>query len=58
MAGKYEYEGVYEVTPKLYEKTILPTADKNLLEDIRVTKIPYKEVSNLGGGETLIIGGD
>lgn len=58
MADNKDYEGVYEVTPKLYEKITLPTAEKVLTSDIRVKKIPYREVKNSGGGDTLIIGGE
>lgn len=49
------YEGDYEVTPKVDEQT-LPTADKLLLEDVKIKKIPYFEVSNNSGGITASIG--
>ena len=50
------YEGEYEVTPKTYEETTLPTKNKKLTADVQVRKIPQYEVSNQSGGETLIIG--
>ena len=28
------YTGEYEVTPKVYEETVLPTKDKRLTEDV------------------------
>lgn len=51
------YTGEYEVTPKAWEETVLPTADKLLLEDVRVFEIPYSAVANPSGGKTAIIGG-
>ena len=50
------YTGEYEVTPKTYEETVLPTKDKKLTANVEVRKIPQYEVSNQSGGETLIIG--
>jgi hypothetical protein len=51
------YEGDYVVTPKVSEQT-LPTADKLLSEDVTVKKIPYFEVSNESGGNTVFIGNE
>lgn len=51
-----DYEGDYEVTPKMYEETTLPTTGKKCTEDITVHKIPQYEVSNPAGGITAIIG--
>ena len=51
------YTGEYEVTPKAWEETVLPTADKLLLEYVRVFEIPYYTVANPSGGKTAIIGG-
>ena len=50
------YTEEYEVTPKTYEETVLPTKNKKLTADVEVRKIPQYEVSNQSGGETLIIG--
>lgn len=49
------YEGITSVTPKPYEKTILQTKDKKVLENITVEKIPYFETSN-NTGTTIFIG--
>lgn len=50
-----QYEGTYEVTPKVTEQT-LPTAQKFLARDVTIEKIPYFEVSNNSGGTTASIG--
>lgn len=50
-----QYEGVYEVTPRVIEQTI-PTAQKFLARDVTIEKIPYFEVSNNSGGTTASIG--
>jgi hypothetical protein len=49
------YGGEYQVTPKVTEQT-LPTAQKFLVEDVTIKKIPYFEVSNEAGGNTVYIG--
>lgn len=54
--GGEPYEGSYEVTPN-WETQTLPTTGKTLEADIEVKPIPAEEVSNTGGGKTLIIGG-
>lgn len=51
------YEGDYVVTPKVSEQT-LPTADKLLSEDVTIKEIPYFEVSNESGGNTVFIGNE
>lgn len=51
------YEGDYEVTPKVIEQT-LPTAEKLLSEDVTIKEIPYFEVSNTSGGNTVFIGNE
>lgn len=50
-----EYEGSYEVTPKLEEQS-LPTALKVMRNDIKIKEIPITKVSNTSGGNTVIIG--
>ena len=50
-----QYEGVYEVTPKVSEQS-LPTAQKFLARDVTIEKIPYFEVGNTSGGTTVTIG--
>ena len=49
------YEGSYDVTPKTMQQT-LQTAEKYMLENVTVRKIPYYESSNSGGGSTVYIG--
>lgn len=50
-----EYEGEYEVTPKVVPQT-LPTAEKVLMKDVEIKQIPIARVSNQSGGKTVIIG--
>lgn len=49
-----QYEGDYEVTPKVSEQT-LPTAKKLMSEDLTIKEIPYFEVGNNSGGDTVYI---
>ena len=51
------YNGDYTVTPSVEEQT-LKTANKKMLEDITVKKIPFYETSNLSGGNTVYIGNE
>ena len=51
------YEGSYTATPKVNEQT-LPTRKKFLEEDVTIKKIPYFEVGNNSGGETVYIGNE
>lgn len=50
------YEGDYTVVPSTETDTTLETAQKLLLANVKVTKIPYAEVSNNKGGKTATIG--
>lgn len=43
------YNGDYIVTPKAYDETVLPTAQKSMKEDVKVLVIPTESVSNLYG---------
>ena len=52
-----EYKGSYEVTPQVQEQT-LSTARKVMRDDIKVKEIPYFEVSNNSGGNTVYIGSE
>ena len=59
-AGGQEYEhyaGAYEVVPS-DAKTVLPMAHKVADTDITVHPIPFFEVSNTAGGNTIYIGGE
>lgn len=51
------YEGDYTVTPKVEAQTI-PTKDKVLTEDMKVRAIPFFNVSNTSGGNTVYIGSE
>lgn len=53
--GGEEYEGEYVVTPKVTEQS-LPTKEKVLIEDITIKEIPFYNVSNASGGNTVYIG--
>ena len=48
------YEGPYDVTPKVTAQ-ILQTAQKLMLEDVSIRAIPYFDVSNPAGGNTIYI---
>ena len=51
-----DYEGPYEVTPKVTDQT-LGTKNKHMLDDVHVKEIPYYETSNVYNGLTVFIGG-
>lgn len=51
----YNYTGPYTVTPKIYDKTILPTEDKTLEKDVTVEEVPIYRTSN-DSGTTVYIG--
>jgi len=50
------YDGEYEVTPAVDADQTLLTAQKLVDANIKVTKIPYFEVSNSANGVTATIG--
>ena len=52
--GGEPYDGPYEVTPKVSAQT-LPTAKKFMRDDVSVRAIPYVDVSNPAGGNTIYI---
>lgn len=55
ISSKYpEYLGPYEATPKT-EDQVFATNKTSMENDFTVFKIPYQEVSNPQGGETVII---
>ena len=49
------YNGEYNIIPKAYEEQVLQTKEKTLLENVTVQKVPYYEVSNSSGGNTVNI---
>ena len=53
--GSNRYTGEYIVTPRAFDKTVLETANKTMLDDVTVKKIPYHETTNLSGGMTVVI---
>lgn len=53
--GYEDYSGKYEVTPKAEPQT-MQTNDKHMTDDVTIKAIPYYEVSNNAGGNTLNIG--
>ena len=55
--GGEEYRGAYEVTPKIEAQT-MPTKDKFLVDDMTVKAIPFFNVSNTSGGNTVFIGSE
>ena len=55
--GGEEYEGAYEVTPKVEAQT-MPTKYKLLTDDMTVKAIPFFNVSNTSGGSTVFIGNE
>lgn len=55
VTGK-QYEGDYDVVPRVGDAVVLPTRDCLMAKDVTVEEIPIYEVSNLSGGNTLIIG--
>lgn len=50
------YEGAYTVHSAVHEAQELPTANKHLIKNITIEKIPYYETSNLSDGITVYIG--
>lgn len=52
-----EYEGPYEVTPRLVAQT-LATAHRLMVDDVTVTEIPSYRTSNVSGGYTVVIAQD
>lgn len=49
-----QYTGPYEVVPKVNPQT-LSTARKMMRDDVTVREVPYYEVSNQFGGNTVYI---
>ena len=49
------YTGPTTVVPQAHQQTVLETADKLLLSDITVDKVPFYSTSNAAGGQTVYI---
>lgn len=56
VVGVELYEGAYTVCSAVQGAQELPTANKHLVKNITVEKIPYYETSNLSDGITIYIG--
>lgn len=52
-----KYDGAYTVVPKA-EAQVLPTKKKYLEDNVTVTEIPYFDVTNPAGGQTIYIGSE
>ena len=50
------YEGNYELKP-LDEDIVLETENKMLTQNLKITAVPYAEVTNEQNGTTVTIGG-
>ena len=51
-----EYTGETTVTPRAFQKQVLPTRDKVVRSDITVKEVPYFKVdAPVGGGKTVYI---
>ena len=51
------YDGDYSVVPKA-EAQQLPTKKKYMEDNITITAIPYFDVANPSGGQTIYIGSE
>ena len=51
------YTGPYTVTPAVVEQ-MLETTDKRMTDDVTIHAIPFFEVSNPQGGNTIYIGSE
>lgn len=49
-----QYDGPYEIIPKT-EPQVLSTKEKTMMDDVTVREVPYFEVSNQFGGNTVYI---
>ena len=56
-SGHEYFNGDYEVIPKIKSQS-LETKDKLMSKDLLIKSIPYYEVSNPQGGNTVYIGSD
>ena len=52
-----EYDGEYVVTPKVNEQT-MGTKDKVMTDDVTIKAIPFFNVGNASGGDTVYIGSE
>ena len=52
--GVERYEGEYRVIPKAHTEQTLLTRNKYLSDDVKVSQVPYFEVSNTKGQTVFI----
>ena len=52
------YDGEYEITPSVSDEQILNTAQTFMDANVKIKKIPFYEVSNNNGGNTVYIGSE
>ena len=52
-----DYEGSYDVTPRLVEQ-VLPTNGRSMNDDVTVREVPIERVSNPSNGKTVVICAD
>lgn len=55
--GGEPYEGDYSVTPKVDAQT-MATKGKVMMDDVLIRSIPFFNVSNTSGGNTVYIGNE
>lgn len=49
-----KYDGEYNITPKAYQDQVLETADKLMVNNVIVYKVPYVETHNESGTTVYI----
>ena len=49
-----DYEGSYDVTPRLVEQ-VLPTNGRSMNDDVTIKEVPVARVTNPSGGKTCTI---
>lgn len=52
-----KYDGDYEVTPTV-DGLELNTKDRYMVDDVKINAIPFFEISNTSGGNTVYIAGE
>lgn len=55
--GGEAYEGNYVVVPKVEAQT-MATKNKVMVDDVTIKSIPFFNVSNTSGGQTVFIGNE
>lgn len=55
IAESYDvYNGRYTAIPQAYDRTVLPTSNKLMKDNVTVEKVPYYETSNTYGDTVYI----